>query len=80
MNHAREREVFERDLRDNYRQYKSLLALGAFHHLLAPEVHKAAVVAQFAVPRFLAAVAALRPVAAPEALHEGLGQLLKAEG
>ena len=68
-----------RYLRDNYRQYEPLLDLGAFHHLLAPEARKAAVVAQFAVPRFLAAMAALRPVAAPEALNEGLERLLKAE-
>ncbi len=65
-----------RYLRDNYRQYEPLLDLGAYHHLLSPALRQAAVVAQFAVPRFLAAVAALRPVVAPADLTEGLGRLV----
>ncbi|NTU86008.1 MAG: hypothetical protein HGA45_42895, partial [Chloroflexales bacterium] len=67
-----------RYLRDSYRQYEPLLDLGAFQHLLPPELRKAAVVAQFDVPRFLAAVAELRPVTSPEGLSEGLARLLAA--
>lgn len=64
-----------RYLEDSYRQYEPLLDLGAFHHLLPPALRKRAVVAQFDVPRFLAAVAALRPVPAPAGLGEGLLRL-----
>lgn len=65
-----------RYLHDSYRRYEPMLDLGAFQHLLPPEVRRSAVVAAFDVPRFLAAVAELRPVAAPVGLAEGLERLL----
>ncbi|HWQ12047.1 MAG TPA: hypothetical protein VNL77_04570, partial [Roseiflexaceae bacterium] len=61
-----------RYLHDTYRQYEPLLALGPFQHLLPPALRRRAVVEQFDVPRFLAAVAELRPAAAPEELAQPL--------
>jgi ATP-dependent Lhr-like helicase len=66
-----------RYLHDSYRSYEPLLALGAFQHLLPAALRRRAVVEQFDVPRFLAAVAGLIPVAAPEDLALPLGDLLK---
>lgn len=65
-----------RYLSDTYRRYEPLLDLGAFHQLAPPALRRRAVIAQFDVPRFLAAVAALRPLAAPENLAEELEQLV----
>lgn len=66
----------EHYLRDTYRQYEPLLNLGPFQHLLPPTLRRRAVVEQFDVPRFLAAISALRPLIAPEALCEELSALL----
>jgi hypothetical protein len=66
-----------RYLEDNYRTYERLLALGPFQHLLPSRLRRRAVVEQFGVARFLGAVAALRPVVAPEALAEELNDLLQ---
>jgi ATP-dependent Lhr-like helicase len=68
-----------RYLHDSYRRYEPLLDLGAFQHLLPPELRRRAVVAAFDVPRFLAAVAELRPVAAPAGLAEGLERLVRCD-
>jgi len=68
----------ERYLSDQYRRYEPLLDLGAFHQLAPPALRRRAVVAQFDVPRFLQAVAALRPLVAPEDLAEELEQLMAA--
>jgi hypothetical protein len=67
-----------RYLHDTYRSYEPLLDLGAFHHLLPPELRRSAVVSAFNVPRFLAVVARLQPVTAPESLAMGLERLLAA--
>jgi ATP-dependent Lhr-like helicase len=61
-----------RYLEDNYRTYERLLALGPFQHLLPSRLRRRAVVEQFGVARFLGAVAALRPVVAPDELAEDL--------
>jgi ATP-dependent Lhr-like helicase len=66
-----------RYLHDNYRKFESMLALGPFHDLLPTSLRRRAVVEQFDVPRFLAAVAVLEPIAAPEALTVGLANLLR---
>ena len=63
-------------LRDKHRQYEPLLDLGPFQQFLPAALRRRAVVEQFNVPRFLAAVAALRPVVAPEALAAELDELL----
>ncbi len=63
-------------LRETYRQYEPLLALGPFQHLLPTAQRRRAVVEQFDIPRFLSAVAALQPVVAPEGLAEDLARLL----
>jgi hypothetical protein len=65
-----------RYLHDQYRRYESLLALGAYHHLLPTELRRRAVVAQFDVPRFLDAVGALQITRAPEGLGEALQDLV----
>lgn len=65
-----------RYLRETYRQYEPLLALGPFQHLLPTALRRRAVVEQFDIPRFLSAVAALRPIVAPEELAEDLTRLL----
>lgn len=65
-----------RYLSDTYRQYESLLDLGSFQQLLPVSLRRRAVVEQFGVARFLAAVAELCPVVAPEALIVDLAQLL----
>ncbi len=61
----------EQYLADHYGRYEPLLALGAYHHLLPPELRRQAVVAQFDVPRFVAAVADLRVARAPDATRTG---------
>jgi hypothetical protein len=68
-----------RYVRDRYQRYEPLLALGAYHHLLPSDLRRRAVVAQFDVPRFLAAIQALRVDHAPEALTQLLQQLLAHE-
>ena len=57
-----------RYLHDHYRQYETMLALGAYHHLLPVKLRRQAVVAQFDVPRFVEAIAGLQVQRAPEAL------------
>jgi ATP-dependent Lhr-like helicase len=66
-----------RYLQDNYRSYEPLLALGPFQHLLPLKLRRRAVVEQFDQPRFLAALAALHPVVAPEELGEELAELIE---
>lgn len=66
-----------RYLNDRYRRYESMLALGAFHHLLPQELRRQAVIDQFNVPRFAQLVAALRLSPAPETLREDLLSLLE---
>jgi ATP-dependent Lhr-like helicase len=57
----------ERYLHDHARQYESLLALGAYHHLLPRSLRQRAVVEQFDIVSFVEAVAALQLERAPEA-------------
>ena len=66
-----------RYLEDNYRSFEPLLALGPFQHLLPLKLRRRAVVEQFDLPRFLAALAALRPIVAPEELTEELEGLIE---
>jgi len=66
-----------RYLEDNYRSLEPLLALGPFQHLLPLKLRRRAVVEQFDQPRFLAALAALHPVVAPEELREELEELIE---
>ncbi|GAC1544895.1 MAG: hypothetical protein NVS2B7_19440 [Herpetosiphon sp.] len=62
----------ERYLHDNYRQLEPLLDLGPFQHLVPSALRRRAVIEQFDVPRFLAAVAELRPCLAPDDLADDL--------
>jgi len=66
-----------RHVEDNYRALEPMLALGPFHDLLPGRLRRAAVVAQFDVPRFLDAVADLRPTLALEELRGDLVELLR---
>ncbi len=66
-----------RYLEDNYRKLEPMLALGPYHDLLPGYLRRRAVVEQFGVANFLAAVAALRPRSAAEALAGALGELLE---
>ena len=59
-------ESVNRYLHEHSRQYERLLALGAYQPLLPLELRRRAVVEQFGVERFVAAVARLRPALAPE--------------
>ena len=63
-------------LRDSYRQYEPLLELGPFQSLLPISQRRRSVIEQFDVARFLAAVNALQPLAAPEKLAAQLAELL----
>jgi hypothetical protein len=63
-------------LEDTYREFEPLLDLGPFHRLLPMHLRRRAVVEQFNVPRFLEAIAALRPSVAPDALADDLAALL----
>jgi hypothetical protein len=65
-----------RYLEDTYRELEPLLDLGPFHRLLPVHLRRRAVVEQFDVPRFLEAIAALRPSVAPDALTDNLADLL----
>ncbi len=64
-------------LEDSYWRLEPMLALGPFHDLLPVALRRRTVVEQFDVPRFLAAVDALRPVRAPDTLAEDLETLLR---
>ncbi len=66
----------ERYLREHYRAYEPMLALGAYHHLVPVELRRRAVVEQFDVPRFIRAVADLRMERASEALVEELHRIV----
>ena len=66
-----------RYLHGAYRQYEPLLELGPFQPMLPTPLRRQAVIAQFGVARFLAAYAALTPVAAPPELVPSLEQLLE---
>lgn len=70
-------EQVRRYLADNYRELEPLLALGPFHQLLPASLRRRAVVEQFDTPRFLDAVAALRPSRAPESVSDDLARLLE---
>ncbi|MBC8078568.1 MAG: hypothetical protein H7Y32_21000 [Chloroflexales bacterium] len=67
----------EQYLRDSYRQYEPQLNLGPFQQFLPATLRRRAVVEQFDVARFLAAVAALQPLAASETLAAELDELLQ---
>jgi hypothetical protein len=71
-------EQVVRYLKDNYRRFEPLLALGPFQTLLPLRLRRRSVVEQFDVERFLAAIASLHTLAAPEALAEDLAELLGA--
>ena len=62
-------------LHDHYQRYEAALTLGAYHSLLPPAVRRHAVVAQFDVPRFLQATAALRLERTPASLTQALQDL-----
>jgi len=66
-----------RYLHGAYRQYEPLLELGPFQPMLPTPLRRQAVIAQFGVARFLAAYAALTPVAAPPELVPSLELLLE---
>src|SRR6266542_891390 len=66
-----------RYLADNYRSFEPLLALGPFQPLLPLKLRRRAIVEQFDQPRFLAALAALQPIVAPEELTEDLEALIE---
>jgi ATP-dependent Lhr-like helicase len=69
-------EQVKRYLHDRYRAYEPVLALGAYHHLLPPELRRRAVVEQFNVERFLKAVQSLRIERTSEALAQELRDIL----
>jgi len=73
-------EQVERYLRDRYRRYEKLLALGAYHHLLPLDLRRRAVIEQFDAPRFLQAVNRLKLELAPETLTESLQALILPRG
>ena len=66
-----------RYLHGAYRQYEPLLELGPFQPMLPTPLRRQSVIAQFGVARFLAAYAALTPVAAPPELVPSLELLLE---
>jgi ATP-dependent helicase Lhr and Lhr-like helicase len=66
----------ERYLKDRYRAYEPMMALGAYHHLLPQELRRRAVVEQFSVSRFLRAVESLQMKRASETLTEELHPLI----
>jgi ATP-dependent helicase Lhr and Lhr-like helicase len=68
-----------RYLEDHYQRFERLLALGPFQTLLPLRLRRRSIVEQFDVPRFLGAVAALRPLAAQESQAEDLVALLSAD-
>ncbi len=65
-----------RYLEDHYRSLERLLDLGPFQHLLSPALRRRAVIDQFDIPRFLDAVAALRPLQNADHLAASLSDLL----
>ena len=66
-------------LEEQYRDYEPLLALGPFQHLLPVELRRRAVVEQFDVAGFLAALARLRPMRAPKDAAQELDALVADE-
>ncbi|MBZ0277652.1 MAG: hypothetical protein K8I60_16010, partial [Anaerolineae bacterium] len=69
-------EQVSRYLNDHYRRYESLLALGAYHHLLPLKLRRRAVLEQFNVPRFLQALNLLHVERTPDSLQHDLEALL----
>jgi hypothetical protein len=69
-------DVVVRYCADNYREIEPMLALGPLQSLLPTRLRQRAVIAQFDVPRFLAAIDALRPIRAPEQGTDALLTLL----
>ncbi len=69
-------ETVEQYCADDYRQLEPMLALGPYQHLLPTDLRRRAVIAQFDVPRFRAAIASLRVVHAPEGLSENLLEMV----
>ena len=65
-----------RYLHEHMRQYEGLLALGAYNHLVPRELRRQAVVEQFDVARFEAAVAGLKLQRITEAVAEDLLRLV----
>ncbi|MEO8606536.1 MAG: hypothetical protein ABI690_01525 [Chloroflexota bacterium] len=69
-------EQVMRYLHNQYRRYESILALGAYHHLLPLKLRRKSVVEQFNVPCFLRAIQVLHIERTPETLTNNLEQLL----
>jgi hypothetical protein len=63
-------------LEDHYSALERFLDVGPFQRLLPPPLRRRAVIEQFNVPRFLEAVAILRPLLAPDSLVSKLSELL----
>jgi hypothetical protein len=63
-------------LHDQYRRYESLLALGAYHHLLPSNLRRRAVIEQFDVPRFMQAIRPLHPERTTENHAKILSELI----
>ena len=60
----------------HYRNLQPLLDMGAFHHMLPPQLQQQAVVNQFDVPKFVDIVNNLQPIRAPDELVNKLSDLL----
>ena len=71
-----EREQVARHLEEHAADFEPLLALGPYQRLLPNDVRRRAVVEQFDIDRFLAAVKRLRPQPAPESVRDDLTRLL----
>jgi hypothetical protein len=65
-------------LTDQFERYERLLALGAYQDLLPRTLRRRAVIAQFDVDRFVAAVDNLRLTVASESIADPLTQLAQA--
>jgi hypothetical protein len=69
-------EQVNRYLADSYRRYETMLATGAFYHLLPLDLRRRTIIEQFNVPRFMQALAALQLDHKPESIHDVLQTLL----
>ncbi|MBN1310982.1 MAG: DEAD/DEAH box helicase [Anaerolineae bacterium] len=66
-------------LKEDFRRFEKMLALGAFHPFLPRDLRRRAVIEQVNVPRFLDALAALCYTTIPEDVRESLFDLLDAD-
>ncbi len=71
-----EPERVRRYLRDHYRRYEPMLALGAYHSLLPANLRRRAVEAQFGVEQFVRATNSLSIERASEDATQELGELI----